>query len=54
MNATNAHTVYCVERASTHEVITASRDRNEAKDIGECVAEFEPDERFELVQYTLH
>lgn len=49
----NAYT-YTVERSATGEVITASRDRAEARDIGELVAEFEPDESFELVEHTLH
>ena len=57
MNATHHQTpaiVFCVERIRTGEVITASRDQDEARDIGELVAEFEPDDYFELVPHTLH
>ena len=46
--------VYCVQRAGTDEVITASHDQAEARDIGELVAEFEPDAEFYLEPHTLH
>lgn len=54
MNAIS-HTVYTLERCDTGAIITACRDRGEAREIAETLADFDPEqEPFALVPHTLH